>query len=121
MKRLVFSTTVAAAAIVLAASPALAQLPAGKGLTDPFPVECPDLGGTVLMVEPPGYAPSHWTVDGDHLVITQLAIAGPEGTFEQTFGEKRGLDTIVCTATHETPSGVEHATVTFGILPGADR
>ena len=121
MKRVMFSTTAAAVAVMISASAAAAQTPPGNGLTAPFPVVCPDLGGTILMIEPPGYAPSHWTVDGRHLVITLLQITGPHGTFEQGFGEKRGLDTTICTATHETPNGVEYATVTFGLLPGADR
>jgi hypothetical protein len=118
MKRLLFPTA-AAAAFVLTASPVAAQTPHGHGLTKPFAVDCPSLGGAVLMVEPPGNAPSHWTIDGRHLIVIDLTITSTEGSFSKRFGEKRGLDTVVCTAVH---GQAEHVDVTFGVVPeGSER
>ena len=118
--RILVASTALVAVTALTAVPAAAQTPPGHGLTGPFTVTCPALGGDVQMTEPPGLAPSHWVVDGPHLVVQSIVITSDGGTLSENYGQKMGLPLIACTATHFDTDGTEyHAAVTFAVLPGA--
>jgi hypothetical protein len=111
----------ALAAALVSMAPANAATPNGNGLSQPVPVSCPDLGGTVLVIAPGDLnGTSRWIVDGQHAVLTEIHITGDHGTFDKTYGIKAGLSTTTCTATHNAPDGgVDYAVVVFGLVPGA--
>jgi hypothetical protein len=113
------TATLAAAIVLLGGAPAYAHTPEGRGLLEgQLPVNCPDLGGPVQVVLPPGLGPSRWTVDGAHFVIAQITLTSAEGTFSKTYGAKAGLPTTTCTVTHLEPDGtVTTGTVIFAQLP----
>jgi hypothetical protein len=108
-------------AALASAGPATAATPSGHGLSQPFPVTCPDLGGTVLVIDPGSYSgTSRWIVDGAHFVLTEIHISGDHGTFDKTYGVKAGMATTTCTVTHTAPDGgIDHAVAVFGLVPSA--
>jgi hypothetical protein len=110
----------AALAVLASVAPANAATPNGNGLSQPVPVSCPDLGGTVLVIAPGDLnGTSRWVVDGQHAVIAEIHISGDHGTFDKTYGVKAGLSTTTCTVTHTaSDGGVDHAVVVLGLLPG---
>ncbi len=83
-KRLLALGALAAAVVVLPASPALADPPPGQGL-ETFTVPCEE--GSVEVVGTRGDSASRW-VDGEHVVVLSLTV---DGTPVKTFGRKTGL------------------------------
>ena len=83
-KRLLLLGALAAAAVVLPASPAVADPPPGQGL-ETFTVPCEE--GPVEVVGTRGDSASRW-VDGQHVVVLSLTV---DGTPVKTFGQKTGL------------------------------
>ena len=93
MKRAVGVPVLALAVAALAAGPAAAQAPPGKGLQSETLV-CNGEETTVVH----GNGASGW-IGGQHAVVNSFTFSGPEGTFTQTFGRKAGLTpTFTCVA-----------------------
>jgi hypothetical protein len=116
------SMALAPVTVLLCGPPAYAHTPSGQGLlTGQQPVLCPDLGGPMQIVEPPGLGPSRWTADGQHFVIADITLVTSDGrTFSKTYGVKAGLSTTTCTVTHlEQDGSVTTGTVVFAVLPGS--
>jgi hypothetical protein len=86
MKQLLAVGAFAAAAVVLPASPAVAEPPPGQGL-ETFTVPCTE--GPITVVGTRGDSASRW-IDGQHVV--QLSITVGE-TPIKTYGQKTGLAT----------------------------
>jgi hypothetical protein len=98
MKRLLAVGALTAAAVALAASPAVADAPPGKGLQT-FTVECAAPVGTITVVGTPGDSASRW-IDDQHMVL--LSITFTDGGVEtRTLGKTTGLaaNAVSCTVT----------------------
>jgi hypothetical protein len=97
MKQLLALGALAAAAVVLPASPAFAEAPPGQGLEDPFTVECAE--GPVEVVGTRGDSASRW-IDGEHVVLLSITV---DGTPIKSYGQKTGLATNASRCTVEGP------------------
>ena len=97
MKKLLALGALAAAAVVLPASPAVADAPPGQGL-ETFTVPCEE--GSVEIVGTRGDSASRW-VDGQHVVLLAITV---DGTPVKTYGQKTGLATnaFSCTVSGAT-------------------
>jgi hypothetical protein len=102
MKRLLALGALAAAAVALPASPAVADAPPGQGL-ETFTVECAD--GKITVVGTVGDSASRW-IDGQHMVLLSITFTTDDGVvIAKTFGQKTGLATNVVTCTVAQPGG----------------
>lgn len=99
-------------------SMALANVPSGKGLAEPFPVQCEGFG-TVMVVTTRGGGATAWTLDGDHIVLQAIAVSAPDGTvlFSKSFGTKAGLTTFACQVDEEENGLVVHLDVMVALVP----
>jgi hypothetical protein len=89
MKQLLALGALAAAAVVLPASPAVADAPPGQGL-ETFPVPCAETAPVpVEVVGTRGDSASRW-IDGQHVVQLSITV---EGTPIKMYGQKTGLAT----------------------------
>jgi hypothetical protein len=99
MKRLLALGALAAAAVALPASPAVADAPPGQGL-ETFTVDCAE--GTITVVGTVGDSASRW-IDDQHMVLLSLTFTTTEGVtiVAKTWGQKTGLatNTVSCTVT----------------------
>jgi hypothetical protein len=96
MKRLLALGALAAAAVALPASPAIADAPPGQGL-ETFTVECAE--GTITVVGTPGDSASRW-IDDQHMVLLSITFSDGVTIDTKTFGKKTGLTNAVsCTVT----------------------
>jgi hypothetical protein len=123
MKRRILLATIGLGLLSAAlAAPAGANLPNGKGLTEPFAIECGSLG-TVLVVAPKGdNADAGFTTTGQHLNVVSITgtFNGPDGpfTFTKNYGKKTGLkNTVTCTAHFEDGDGTGDITVVVATVP----
>jgi len=115
MKRLLAVGALAAAAIALPASPAIADAPPGKGLQT-FTVECAETENPITVVGTPGDSASRW-IDDQHMVQLLITFT-PTGGVEivgKAYGQKRGLATNKVTCTVAVPGGT--ATVVRAPVP----
>jgi hypothetical protein len=99
MKRLFALGALAAAAVALPASPAVADAPPGQGL-ETFTVECAE--GTITVVGTVGDSASRW-IDDQHMVQLLITFT-PTGGVEivaKAYGKKTGLaaNAVSCTVT----------------------
>jgi hypothetical protein len=106
MKKLLALGALAAAAVVLHTSPAVADTPPGQGL-ETFTVPCEE--GTVEIVGTRGDSASRF-VDGQHVVLLAITV---DGTPVKSYGQKTGLATNAFSC---TVSGV--AVVRAPVPPG---
>ena len=99
-------------------SMALANVPSGKGLAEPFPVQCEGFG-TVMVVTTRGGGATAWTLDGDHIVLQAITVSAPDGTvlFSKSFGTKAGLTTFACQADEEENGLFVHLDVMVALVP----
>ena len=99
-------------------SMALANVPSGKGLAGPIPVQCEGFG-TVMVVTTRGGGATAWTLDGDHIVLQAITVSAPDGTvlFSKSFGTKAGLTTFVCEADEEEDGLFVHLDVLVALVP----
>ena len=97
MKRLLALGALTAAAVVLPASPAVADAPPGQGL-ETFTVECAE--GTITVVGTPGDSASRW-IDDQHMVLLSITFTDGVTIVTKTFGHKTGLasNSVSCTVT----------------------
>jgi hypothetical protein len=102
MKRVLAIGALAAAAVALPASPAVADAPPGQGL-ETFTVECAE--GSITVVGTPGDSASRW-VDDQHMVLLSISVSTDGVTiFTKTFGQKTGLATNAVSCTVTDPFG----------------
>jgi hypothetical protein len=111
------------ALIAVAAVPASARVPGGKGLVSfGFPT-CDHGLGVVELFGPPAFSAA-----SGYLIVTEEtslhAIArrfeltiGGQVVFEKNFGKKAGLSTITCTDTFQDPEGPAVFTLTAAVVP----
>ena len=99
-------------------SMALANVPSGKGLAEPFPVQCEGFG-TVMVVTTRGGGATAWTLDGDHIVLQAITVSAPDGTvlFSKSFGTKAGLTTFACQVDEEQNGMLVHVDVMVALVP----
>jgi hypothetical protein len=108
MKQLLALGAFVAAAVVLPASPAVADAPPGQGL-ETFTVEC--AGGPITVVGTRGDSASRF-VDGEHVVLLSITA---DGTVIKTYGQKTGLATNAFSCTVSGQEGT--ATVVRAPVP----
>jgi hypothetical protein len=111
MKRLLALGALAAAAVALPASPAIADAPPGQGL-ETFTVECAE--GTITVVGTPGDSASRW-IDDQHMVLLSITFSDGVTIVTETLGEKKGLVTNAVSCTVTDPFGT--ATVVRAPVP----
>jgi hypothetical protein len=109
------------ALIAVAAVPASAHVPGGKGLASFGLVDCgAPLGVVEIFGAPAESASNAYLIDtggnGPHVVATRYEIKSAEGDilFEKNFGKKAGLTTFTCTATGDLG---DVFTLTAAIVP----
>jgi hypothetical protein len=112
MRQLLAVGALAAAAVALPASPAIADAPPGKGL-ETFTVECAE--GTITVVGTPGDSASRW-IDDQHMVLLSITFSA-DGVIiiNKTYGQKTGLATNAVSCTVTDPQGT--ATVVRAPVP----
>jgi hypothetical protein len=118
MRRMQLAAVLAIGLLTVTPSMALAKVPSGKGLAEPFPVQCEGLG-TVMVVTTRGGGATAWTLDGDHVVLQSITASAPAGTvlFSKTFGRKAGLTTFACELDEEQDGLVVHLDVVVALVP----
>ena len=96
-KKLLALGALTAAAVVLPASPAVADPPPGQGL-ETFTVPCEE--GTVEIIGTRGDSATRW-VGGQHVVLLAITV---DGTPVKTLGQKTGLaaNAFSCTVSGTT-------------------
>jgi hypothetical protein len=116
MRRMLLAAVLAIG--LLTVTPAMANVPSGKGLAEPFPVQCEGLG-TVMVVTTRGGGATAWTLDGDHVVLQAITVSAPDGTvlFSKSFGTKAALTTFPCELDEEEDGLVVHLDVTVALVP----
>ena len=107
------------ALIAVAAVPASARVPGGKGLAIFGVFDCGDFDAEVYGAPAVGAANAYLITDGNgpHVVATRFEFKSAAGEvfFEKNFGKKAGLTTFTCTQTGELFGDV--FTLTVAIVP----
>jgi hypothetical protein len=118
MRRMLLAEVLAIGLLNLTPSMALANVPSGKGLAEPFPVQCEGLG-TVMVVTTRGGGATAWTLDGDHVVLQAITVSAPDGNvlFSKSFGTKDGLTTFACAVDEEQDGLLTHVDVLVAVVP----
>jgi len=126
MKRriaLASATACSIALIAVAAAPASAQVPGGKGLVDFGTVTCEGIGEFSVFGPRGELADTSWTTTGLQVVLTTIdgTFTGADGTvetFSKSYGQKAGLTTFTCTQHFEEPGeGSGDITATVALVP----
>jgi len=126
MKRwiaLASATVCSIALIAVAAAPASAQVPGGKGLEDFGTVTCEGIGEVSVFGPRGELADTAFTSTGQHVVLTNIDVTftdleGTVFTFAKSYGEKAGLTTFTCTQHFEDPGeGSGDITATVALVP----
>jgi hypothetical protein len=118
MRRMLLAAVLAIGLLTATSSMALAKVPAGKGLAEPFPVQCEGFG-TVMVVTTKGGGATAWTLDGDHVILQAITASAPDGTvlFSKSFGSKAGLTTFACEVDEEEDGLLVHLDVMVALVP----
>jgi hypothetical protein len=114
------------AALAVAAVPAAAQAPGGKGLVDFGTVTCDGIGEASLFGPRGVFANSGYLVVGGeakHVMLTRLegTITDLEGnvidSFSRSFGKKVPYTTFTCTQEFEEPGANGELRLTLAFVP----
>ena len=118
MRRMLLAAVLAIGLLTVTSSVALAKVPSGKGLAQPFPVQCEGFG-TVMVVTTRGGGATAWTLDGDHVILQAITASAPDGTvlFSKSFGRKAGLTTFACEVDEEQDGLLVHLDVIVALVP----
>jgi hypothetical protein len=118
MRRMLLAAVLAIGLLTVTPSMALANVPSGKGLAEPFPVQCEGFG-IVMVATTRGGGATAWTLDGDHIVIQAITVSAPDGTvlFSKSFGTKAGLTTFACEVDEEEDGFLVHLDVMVALVP----
>ncbi len=123
MRRWIAVVSVTFGALAVAAGPASANLPKGKGLEDFGVVTCEGIG-EVSVFGPRGEgAATAFATTGQHVVVQafDVTFTDTEGnvfTFSKRFGTKAGLTTFTCRQHFEEPGeGTTDITAVVAIVP----
>jgi hypothetical protein len=123
MRRWIAVVGVIFGTLAMAAGPASANLPQGKGLEDFGVVTCEGIG-EVSVFGPRGEgAATAFATTGQHVVLQafDVTFTDTEGnvfSFSKSFGTKAGLTTFTCTQRFEEPGeGTGDITAVVAIVP----
>ena len=122
MKRTLAVLTAALAALALAAVPAGAALPKGKGLVSVGILSCEGFGDVEVIAPRPSEAAAGFTTTGVTAVLFSITVEGidPDGipfAFSKSYGAKAGLTPVTCTQHFDDENGTGDVTAVVGVVP----
>lgn len=123
MRRWIAVASITLGTLALAAGPASANVPGGKGLEEFGVVSCEGIGDVSVFGPRGEGAATAFATTGQHVVLQSFdaTFTDTEGhvfTFSKSFGQKAGLTTFTCTQHFEEPGeGTGDITAIVAIVP----